>query len=164
MKAWVSAIFTTALALTLAGCGGPAPSAPQETQVKVYSFSGENERCSVVNGVAVMGPDVETLYGGNFLPTEEFADITAYTMSFSLSVDGKEDSLLVHSATDTTGSFELHNQEIGQISGDVFRDGTEDALLHTLTFTLETTNAQGETQTFSLPMDVTEITQNVSPN
>ena len=147
----LSALFLSAtLLLSLSGCG-----VEQKPELKVYSFSGKNEVCSISDGVAVISEDYETLYGGKLEVSEgDFQDITSYTMTFFVG----EEPVLSHAAADTTGSFELAEQQIGQITGDVFSKEAEEKLEQNFFFELKTQNDKGETNTFTIPMEVREIT------
>lgn len=159
MKKLSAFILAMIMSFALVGCETFSQSDKEASAVKVYSFSGQNEVCSVINGVAVIEPGFETMYGGMFRVDEgAFEDMTSYSMTFYISADGENNPILSHSVRYTTGSFELHHQEIGRITGDVFSDSEAAALKQNLYFELETTDKDGKTQKHIIPMEVKEIT------
>lgn len=158
MKKAAALILTMVMLLSLVGCGTSKQADDAVSDATVYSFSGENEVCSIINGVAVIGSEYQTLYGGDLnVKSDSFKDMTSYAMTFYISSNEGKQVLLSNAVHDSSGSFGLTHQKIGQITGQVF-DNT-DALKETLYFELEATNDKGETQKYTIPMEVTEITK-----
>ncbi len=154
------AVFVLAIvtALTFAGC-----SKTEETTTKVYSFRGENEVCSVNNGVIVISPTADVFYGGNLEGVEgEFTDLVSCTTTFYVLVDGEKENLFSNVAVDQSGGTLSFDQEIGQISGEHFIKDKSTALENNLYFELETTDKNGTTNNYQIPMDVVEVTKDIS--
>ena len=133
----VFAILLTTLACSVlfSGCGAK----PAEEQVAVYSFSGENEVFSISNGVIVLAPTEEVFYGGNL--EGELPGVVSYSMTFYISSGNDDKTLLSNKVTDILKEAEL------------------DELQNNLYFELKTTNLEGEENTYSLQLTVTEVTR-----
>lgn len=143
------------LCFVLSGC---TTSSSQE--LKVYSFSGQDDTCSITNGVVVFAPDTAILYGGYLNADEDyFQQITGYTMSFYTGTNGSEHTLMSMSAVDKTGTFLNLDQEVGSVSSQAFFPDAETAIRDQLIFRLETVNSSGEHQTLEIPMSVVDVTQ-----
>ena len=156
MKKIVSIALVLVLVLALAGCG----TSKGETAQQVYSFWGENEEFRVINGVAVVGGDEETFYGGILeVKGDLFQEITGYSMCYSVS-DGRESwPILNNVVAYDTDTFALQDQKTGKISGQVLNRNMEvSALLDGLTFELTVTDLGGKSQTYTLPLEVTRVT------
>lgn len=75
------------LAALLTGCAKVSYGGQGES-LGVWSFRGENDEIAVSNGVIVISPDTETLYGGNLtVKTEAFDEVAAYTVRIELDTD-----------------------------------------------------------------------------
>ncbi len=155
MKKVTSFAIALVLLFALVGCTNSTPSSIE----RVYSFSGESNEIRVINGVAVIGGEKETFYGGTLeLKNDNFKDITGYSIKFYIS-DGTENwTLLNNVVKDETGTFELKNQETGRITGQVLNTNMdENAFEEHLYFELVTTDENGVTETYTVPMKVTAI-------
>lgn len=135
----------------------------QKQELAVYSFSGENELISVSNGIIVLEAQGDICYGGKLkVQPGRFENITAYSASIYLNA-GNEKQVLVSSAVeDNTGRAMELSQEIGTISGAVFKDGDAANLVENLCFELKTIDDSGRQSTYQLPLEVTEITGGIS--
>ena len=157
MKKILSVTLILVMVLALAGCGN----AKSETAQQVYSFWGENEEIRIMNGVAVIGGEQETVYGGiQEVKGDLFREITGYSMRYSIS-DGTESwTILNNVVADETGTtFALQNQETGQITGQLLKNNMEKSVLQdSLTFELTVRDQNGESHTYTLPLEVTEVT------
>ena len=158
MKKILSAVLAAMMVMMPTGCG-TQPSSEQTQNMHVYSFSGKHELFRVTNGAAVLSDEYETLYGGMLEPNgQAFANITSYSVAFYLSQGEQKQTLMVHAVTDRTGSLELKEQELGQITGDVFRDDAAEDIEQELYFELQTTAQDGTVKTYQVPLQVKEIT------
>lgn len=158
MKKTVAFVLAIATALTFAGC-----SQTEENVTKVYTFRGENELCSVNNGVIVISPTADVFYGGNLEGVEgEFTDIVSCTTTFYVLVDGEKKTLFSNVAVDRSGGTLSFDQEIGQITGEQFIKDKSTALETNLYFELETTDKNGTTDSYQIPMNVVEVTKDIS--
>ena len=157
MKKILYVTLILVMVLAIAGCGN----AKSETAQQVYSFWGENEEIRIMNGVAVIGGEQETFYGGILeVKGDLFREITGYSMRYSIS-DGTESwTILNNVVADETGTtFALQNQETGQITGQLLNSNMEEsALCDGLSFELTVVDQDGVPQTFTLPLEVTQIT------
>ena len=144
---------TLVCCVLLSGCGNEST---RESLV-VYSFSGENEMCSISNGVIVLNEGEEIFYGGNLVG--ELSDIVAYSMTFYIQSGSDNIVLLSNSVIDMTGGTIGIAGETGKISGDVLKRAEEDDLQNNLYFELKTTNLDGEENIYQLQLTVTEITK-----
>ena len=156
MKKAISFVIAMGLLLSLVGCGS-SETAPSE---RVYSFSGENNEIRVISGRAVIGGETETFSGGTLeIKTDDFDRVTAYTMSFYISGGDEPQTILSNKVQDTTAPFQLKNQEIGQITGEILNaDMDENALKENLSFKLDVTDENGNSETYIIPMEVQEVT------
>lgn len=159
MKKFAAFLSAIILCTALVGCKQTdAAQTNPNKNLKVYSFSGQSEICGIANGVIVLTPDTELLYGGNLTVEQDlFDDISSYTTSFYLSADGENDVLLSNSASDLSGQSLPTPSDLGQITGDVFTDSAAAEFEENLYFELEVTSTDGSTQTYKLPLDVKEL-------
>ena len=155
MKRILSVILTLVLLIGLVGCSDTKV----EPIERVYSFSGEIEEMRVINGVAIIGSDTETFYGGILeLKTETFYGVTKLNTKFYIS-DGSENWTIINNAVqDETGTFSLKNQELGQITGPILNSNIKlSEFEENLYFKLDITDKNGNIQTYTIPMEVKEI-------
>ena len=143
----------------VAGCA-PATGAGQERPVAVYSFHGENAHLKLSNGVIVLTPEKEILYGGALEAGEgAFADAAACTVTYYLASDGGEASVLMsNSVSDHTGGAVNVSGWTGSISGDVFDGDDVERLEEQLTLAVEIRDIYGEPHRYDLPLTVREVT------
>ena len=146
-------------AALLTGCARVSYGGQGES-LGVWSFHGENDKIAVSNGVIVISPDSETLYGGNLtVKSDAFGDVAAYTVRIELDTGGEWKPLLVNtvSAADAPGVSIGVSDFIGQTTGDVF--GTSDAEFFpgNLRFELDVTDLSGELHSYQMPLQVTQI-------
>ena len=155
-SAILSLLFISGL---LFGCSSSSPISNKQEDTVLYSFCGENENCSIKNGVFLMSPQEKVLYGGILsVDEEEFKDITAFTTSFYVSLDDGKEILLSNSISDLTGNPLNLNKETGSISGGSF---APDILKHfedNLFFELNAYDKNGNNKILTIPMNVTLIT------
>ena len=151
----VFAILLTILSCSVlfSGCG----TKPVEEQVAVYSFHGENEIFSISNGVIALTPAEEVFYGGNL--EGELPGVVSYSMTFYISSGDDDKTLLSNKVTDMTGGTISISGETGKVSGDILKETELNELQNNLYFELKTTNLEGEENTYSLQLTVTEVTR-----
>ena len=146
-------------ALLLTGCG-TFSKGNQEHPLAIYSFSGEDGLISVSNGVIVIDPAQEILYGGELKTKNEgFTDIVSYPITIYLISEYKERTLMSNSVEDTTGGIVDISGNIGKIAVDIFRNDDIDKFANNLWLELNTVNLDGESNTHQLQLKVTEITK-----
>lgn len=155
-KVFAILLTTLACSVLFSGCGAK----PAEEQVAVYSFSGENEVFSISNGVIVLAPTEEVFYGGNV--EGELPGVVSYSMTFYISSGNDDKTLLSNKVTDMTGGTISVAGETGKVSGDILKEAELDKLQNNLYFELKTTNLEGEENTYSLQLTVTEVTRTQS--
>lgn len=128
-----------------------------EEQVRVYSYSGENEYLSLCNGVIVLSEEQDIVYGGTLKEKgEKMTDIATCLMSLYVLSNGEKDTLTSWIEADRTdGSIQLSNP--GNISGEIFKKA-KDLLSSSLYFELEITKINGEIIKYTIEMNVTEVT------
>lgn len=140
----------------LSGCGQKAAEEP----LAVYSFSGENEMFSILNGVAVLNSGQEIFYGGDFREKSEiFTDITAYAATLYIAAGDKERELLSNSVEDLTGETINIPEKIGKVSGDILKETEVDELQNNLFFKLEVTHLDGKKDEYQLQLTLTDVTE-----
>ncbi len=149
MKKTVCALLAgLACFAALTGCGGE-----KETDVQVYSFSGENEQLKLSNGVIVLKEEKEVLRGGTLEQTpQELGDVRAYTVEFFLEQGGEKTVLLSNGAGNASGGTVALNEEIGSIAGDVFPNPLPEDWQNSLCFTLTATDRNGRQHTYLLEL------------
>lgn len=126
----------------------------------VWSFHGENDEIAVENGVIVISPDTETLYGGNLtVKSEAFDEVAAYTVRIKVDTGAEWRPLLVNtvSAADAAGVSIGASDFIGQMTGDVFEGTDAEFFPGSLRFELDVTDLSGVLHTYQVPLQVTQI-------
>lgn len=163
MKKVFVLLFATILCLgMLAGCSQNDENKTEE--LAVYSFCGENEQFSVTNGVVVINADNEIFYGGdlNVINQECFANISSYSVMFYTVTNGEKRTIMENSVVDQTGSSINVSGVLGSMSGEDIIIGSKvddaDDLKNNLYFELNTTDLNGEQNTYQIQLTVTEIT------
>lgn len=151
-KLFLTLLMALACSVFLSSCGKESSEQP----LVVYSFCGENEMFSISNGVIVLSPTKEILYGGNL--KGQLSDIVGYTMTFYIPSGNDERILLSNSVTDKTGETIDISGEIGKVSGDIITATEIDELQNNLFFELETTTLNGEENTYQMQLVLTEVT------
>ena len=126
-------------------------------QVRVYSYSGENEYFSICNGVIVLSEEQDIVYGGTLKEKgEKISHIATCSMSLHVLSNGEKDTLSSWIDVDrTNGSIQLSNP--GSISGEI-SEKIKDLLASSLYFELEITKINGEIIKHTIEMNVTDVT------
>lgn len=161
MKKTVTILMAVFISCTLfAGCNSSDTEEPQ-TDLTVYSFSGENEQFELSNGVIVLDGTKETFYGGDLSEKQEhLSDITAFTITFYIASGDEKDILFSNSVKDTTGQTLTVSGNTGKISGDIIIGQQIDQLRNNLYLELKTTDLNGEKSVYQIQLTLTEVTGN----
>lgn len=130
----------------------------------VFSFCGESEQFTIMNGVIVISADEEVFYGGDLKVTNDecFADITSYSVTFYTLKNGEERTIMSNSVVDQTGSTINVAGVLGKMSGKDILIGTKvekaNELKDNLYFELNTTDLNGNQNTYQVQLTVTDVT------
>lgn len=142
------------------GCNATVDSRKPE----VYTFYGENEYVSVINGTAVIGGEDEMFSGGELrvIDKELFADAVYWRYEFYFLNDGEEKTLYVGAVSDETGTSAVNIEgDLGKISGgDIitkYDDSYADDFVNDLYFKFIVKNADGEENSYHLQMKVNKV-------
>lgn len=147
----------------LAGCSQNDTS--ESEMLTVYSFCGESDQFTVMNGVIVIGSDTEVFYGGdlNVIDQEQFADIASYSVKFYTMTNGEKRTIMHNSVVDQTGGSIIVTGDLGRMAGENLLIGnkteTTSELTDSLYFELSTTDLSGKQNTFQLQLRATEVTE-----
>lgn len=138
-----------------------------EEQTTVYSFKGENEGLSLYNGVIVLSPIQQTLYGGKLQNNQEdLSDILNYSVEFFILSDEGKEVLLTSGATDMTegnGMSIENNKTLPSLIGEnIFTTNNQNNIKNNFYFELTVTKTNGDKQSYQIKLDATEVTPNVS--
>ena len=159
MKKILSGILALAIMLTFMGCGkeGKAPAQ------KVYSLSGECDEFRIVNGIAVIGGEKETLYGGKIeVKTEDFKNVSGHSFEYYIDNGGENLTIMNNVVTYQGSTYDLYDKETGQISGTILNSNVDVYVFeHNLLFNLTVTDENGENKDFTLPMEVKRVFESV---
>ena len=136
----------------------------QDNKTEVYTFYGENEYISVINGTAVVDSEDEMFSGGELrvIDKEIFADAVYWRYEFYILNDEEEKTLYVGSVSDETGGASVGIEgDLGKISGgDIitkYNDSYADEFINNLFFRFIVKNADGEENTYHLQMNVNKV-------
>lgn len=156
MKKVISFIFALVMVLAMVGCG-KEDQAPVQ---KVYSISGECDEFRIINGIAVIGGEQETFYGGKLeLKTDDFKNISGHIFKYYIDNGGENHTVMNMAMVNDKSTFDLKNQEIGQISAAVLNSNIDISKFeHNLFFELSVTDENGQDITFTIPMEVKQVT------
>lgn len=133
-------------------------------EATVYSFYGNHELFTIMNGIIVISADEEIFYGGDLKVTDDecFSDIASYSVTFYTLKNGEERTIMSNSVVDQTGSSINISGDLGKMSGEdiIIRSKVENAneLKNNLYFELNTTDLSGEQNTYQVQLTITEVT------
>lgn len=147
--------------LFLVGCH----SIQEEQPTLVYSFKGENEGLSISNGVIVLSPTQQILYGGELKNNRgDLLNLLNYSMEFFILSDDGKDVLLVSSASDMTESDRMSISEAKLLpsrSGGTFTTNIQNNIKNNFYFELTITKTNGDQENYQIKLDVTEVTKTI---
>ena len=133
-------------------------------KTEVYTFYGENEYISVINGTAVIDGDEEMFSGGELkvLHKEAFSEAVYWRYEFYILNDSEEKTLYVGSVSDETGGGQASIEgDLGKISGGdtitKYDDSYADDFVNNLYLKFIVKNADGEENTYRLQMKVNKV-------
>ena len=159
MKKFLSLILAISFMLALTACKNEA-----QEQLVVYSFYGENDCFKISNGTIVLSDSEDIFYGGSLHVTEpeSIIDISSYKATFYTVTDGQREIILVDELHNSSSAellevslgkivandSELNQQfkNIEQLNGKVFCE-------------LETTDKEGNKNSYTIEMELTKITK-----
>lgn len=152
MKKFLPIALVLTMVLVFAGCGKEDSMLEQ----KIYSFSGECDEFRIINGIAVIGGEKETFYGGNLeIKTDDFKNISGHSFEYFIDNDGENHTIMNNAKTNESTTFDLKNQETGQISGTILNLNIDVSTFeNNLYFGLSVTDENGESKTYTVPMTV----------
>lgn len=136
-----------------------------QEKLTVYSFCGDAEQFTIVNGVIVISADEEVFYGGDLKVTDDeyFSDVTSYSVKFYTMTNGETRTIMHNSVVDQTGSTINVAGDLGKMSGEDIIIGSKvenaNELNNDLYFELCTTDLSGEQDTYQVQLTLTEITE-----
>lgn len=138
-----------------------------EEQTVVYSFTGENEDLSLDNGVIVLSPTQQILYGGELQNNQEdVSDVLNYSVEFFILSDKGKESLFTYGTGDITERNEGLTRENlivpGVTSEKIFTTNIEDNIKNNFYIEVTITKTNGDKQSYQIKLDATEVTQSVN--
>lgn len=140
------------------------PEGKNEEQTVVYSFTGETEGLSLDNGVIVLSPTQQTLYGGELQNNQEdLSDISNYSVVFFISSDGGKENVLTYGTGDLTEELRSQNLKVpGITSQELFKTNIQDHIKNNFYVEVIITKTNGEKQSYQIKLDATEVTQTMN--
>lgn len=145
--------------LLLVGCN----SVQNADNTIVYSFKGESEDLILNNGVVVLSPIQQILYGGELqIKQENLSNLLNYSMEFfTLSDEGKE-TLLISKVSDMiegNGMSIQDNQALSSvIAENKLTNHLQSNIENDFYFELTVTKTNGDKQGYPIKLDVTKVT------
>lgn len=162
MKKLIAVLIVTVLCFSLfTGCSYNDEDSQENPTV--FSFCGESEQFAIVNGVIVISADEEIFYGGDLKVTDDeyFSDITSYSVKFYTMTNGETRTIMHNSVVDQTGSTINLAGDLGKMSGEDIIIGSKvektNELKDNLYFELNTTDLNGNQNTYQVQLTVTEV-------
>ena len=141
----------------LAGC--TAPSGGTDA-LAVYSFCGETAQFSVTNGIIVLHPGKDILYGGTLTGKQDIpSKAAACSTAFFVLSEGGRHTLLSCESVDATGTGLDISGPLGSVAGENILHGlTAEALQGNFFLELAITDASGAQQHCEVPLTLTKVT------
>lgn len=138
-----------------------------DEETTVYSFTGENEGLSLDNGVIVLSPTQQILYGGELQNNQEdVSDVLNYSVEFFILSDEGKESLFTYGTGDITEENEGLTRENlivpGITSEEIFKTNIEDNIKNNFYIEVTITKTNGDKQSYQIKLDATEVTQSVN--
>ncbi len=131
---------------------------------EVYTFRGENEYISVINGTAVIDGEEEVFSGGELkvLKRDAFSDAVYWHYEFYIAKNGENKTVYVGSVSDETGTSAVNIEgDLGKIAGGnvitKFDDSSTDDFMNNLFLKFTVRNSQGQEREFQLQMKVDKV-------
>ena len=157
MKKILAGMLALVIVLAFTGCGEESKASVQ----KVYSISGECDEFRIINGIAVIGGEQETFYGGKIeLKTDDFKNISGHSFEYYIDNGGENHTIMNNVMTSQSSTYDLHDEETGQISGTILNFNIDDsAFEQNLQFTLTITDENGDDKDFTIPMEVKLVSE-----
>lgn len=160
MKKAVVLMLVVMCAFMFVACGEDVVS----DKTEVYTFYGENEYISVINGTAVIDGDEEMFSGGMLktLKADAFSDAVYWDAEFYIARSGENVIVYKSTVSDETGDAEMSiDGDLGKISGGNVitkygEDSAED-FINNLFLKFTVRDADGEENVYELHMTVDKV-------
>ena len=138
-----------------------------DEETTVYSFTGEIEGLSLDNGVIVLSPAQQILYGGEFQNNQEdVSDILNYSVEFFILSDEGKENLFTYGTGDITEENDGLTRENlivpGITSEEIFTTNIQQNIENNFYVDVTITKKNGDNQSYQIKLDATEVTQNIS--
>lgn len=153
MKKVISVAFALIMFITLVACNEQT----YKEQITIYSYSGENEQYSLINGIIMLSEDKDIIYGGKLNPKDEqIANLVSDNMKLYVLVNNEEITLTSFSSVESGGDgFSLRNP--GSCTAQISEDEKEN-LLSNLYFRLSVETLSGEKIVSDIKLNVVDVT------
>ncbi|MBQ8993947.1 MAG: hypothetical protein IJ085_07550 [Turicibacter sp.] len=137
-----------------------------EEQTEVYSFTGENEALSLYNGVIVLSPTKQILYGGELQNNQEdVSDVLNYSVEFFILSDEGKESLFTYGTGDMTKERDGLTRENlivpGITSEEIFTTNIQENIKNNFYVEVTITKINGDKQSYQIKLEATEVTPNI---
>ena len=129
----------------------------------VYSFKGESEDLILNNGVVVLSPTQQILYGGELqFKQENLSSLLNYSMEFFTLSDEEKETLLISKVSDMTEgngmSIQDHQALSSVIAENKLTNHLQNNIENDFYFELTVTKTNGDKQSYQIKLDVTKVT------
>ena len=137
-----------------------------EEQTRVYSFTGQSRGLSLYNGVIVLSPTKQTLYGGELKNNQEdLSDISSYSVEFFILSDEGKENLFTFETGDITEESDMLTREslivLGITSEGLFITNSQENIKNNFYVEVTITKTNDEKQSYQIKLEATEVTQNI---
>ena len=163
MKKLISVILALMCIFSLFGCSADKDISKTE-KTEVYTFSGENEYISVINGAVIIDPEEETFVGGELriLQDEIAEDTVCWSEEFYVFRDGEKKIIQKNIMNDESGGAKVSvSGDLGKISGanviNEYNGTDEDSFVDNLFFVFTVRNSEGIKKTYEIQMKVKKV-------
>lgn len=150
-KRLIAVVFIAITIFLITSCTKP------ESEIEIYSFSGENKNITINNGLIIVTDDLEKFIGGDLsFKNNGPSNIKESSEKFFFDKDGKEDAILSN-ATTVEGSNKgtQISSELGTISSeDLFYGNDLELIKDSLKFSLSGKLMNGESFEYKLDLVV----------
>ncbi len=131
-----------------------------ENQTEIYSFSGENEKIAINNGLIIVTNDLEKFIGGDLtFKGEEPSDVKNYFERFFFYKDGNEETIFNNVTTTKNATSNLQiSSELGSISSkDLFYSDDLELIKESLNFLISGKLVNGENFIYDLTLVIKKV-------
>lgn len=158
MKKIISIMLFILSVFVFVGCNNGS----NKSKTEVYTFSGENDLISVINGTLVLNGEEDIFSGGELkvLQEEDFSDVDSFCTSFYIAKGAEKIYILMNAVEDMTGATVSVSGDLGKISGDViteYKDFSTDDFINNLIFELWVIDLEGRERVYEIQMNVEKV-------